>query len=252
MSLIRACFSLLLATAALPVSGQDYKREKRWSDEIVPGIVVGDAVWIARPQEREPKDRKFLGLFTQITKASVAVLLVHGAGVHPDHGVIGALRVSLADAGYSTLSVQMPVLNADAAPKEYQAVFPDAIARIRSAAGWLREKGYRIVLVSHSMGSSMSNAYYEQTIDASFAAWVCMGLGDRFGTMRNVKVPVLDVYGEKDLPGVMRGDWRRRMTVDSIPGSRQIMIRQADHFYSGREKELTTVIDEFIRNKVLP
>ena len=27
-------------------SGQDYEREQRWSQEIVPGLVVGDAVWL--------------------------------------------------------------------------------------------------------------------------------------------------------------------------------------------------------------
>jgi pimeloyl-ACP methyl ester carboxylesterase len=247
MFLIRVSACFILATAALPAASQDYEREKRWSDEVAPGLVVGDAVWIAGLN-----GRKFLGLLTEATHARAAVLLVHGVGVHPDHGVIGALRTGLADAGYVTLSIQMPVLDAQATPKEYQAVFPDAIARIRSAAGWLRAKSNkRIVLLSHSMGSSMSNAYYEQATDAPFAAWVCMGLGDRFGAMRNVKVPVLDVYGEKDLPSVLRGDWRRRITVDSIPGSRQVMIRQADHFYSGHEKELSAAIDEFIRGRAL-
>jgi alpha/beta superfamily hydrolase len=144
----------------------------------------------------------------------------------------------------------MPVLNAEATPRDYQAVFPDAIGRIRSSAAWLGQKGYRIVLASHSMGSAMSNAYYEQTPDSPFAAWVCMGLGDRYGAMRNVKVPLLDVYGENDLPSVMRGDWRRRITVESIQGSQQVMIRQADHFFAGHEKELATLIDGFIRNKV--
>ena len=69
--------------------------------------------------------------------------------------------------------------------------------------------------------------------------------------MRNVKVPVLDVYGEIDLPNVLRADWRRRMTIGSIAGSRQVRISGADHHYAGKEKELKAAIDGFLREQVL-
>ncbi len=46
--------------------------------------------------------------------AAGGVVVVHGLGVHPDWGLIGGLRTGLADAGYVTLSVQMPVLAATA------------------------------------------------------------------------------------------------------------------------------------------
>ncbi len=59
-------------------------------------------------------------------------------------------------------------------------------------------------------------------------------------------LPVLDVYGEKDLPSVLRADWRRRLTVEGIPGSAQVKIAAADHFYTGREKELTAEIETFL------
>ncbi len=96
------------------------------------------------------------------------------------------------------------------------------------------------------MGSWMSNVYYEQMPSAPFAAWVCMGLTGGFGGMGNVRVPVLDLYGEKDLAPVLRADWRRRLTLNNIPGSKQIMIPGADHHYTGREKELAATIHEFI------
>ena len=41
------------------------------------------------------------------------------------------------------------------------------------------------------------------------------------------------------------------MTVDSIPGSRQVIIAGADHFYAGREKQLLAAINTFIREQVL-
>ena len=246
--MIRAGLVILLLVHALAAPAQDYEREKRWSDEIVPGLVVGEAVWVDGPA-----GRKFLGLYAEAANARAAVLLIHGIGVHPDHGVIGALRASLADAGYSTLSIQMPVLGSEAPPSAYRTdVFANAVARIQAGGRWIRARGdSRIVLASHSLGSAMSGAYYEATPDSAFSAWVCMGLGGPYGKMLNVRGPVLDIYGEKDLPGVLGADWRRRMTVDSIPGSRQVKVAGADHFYAGREKVLSEIIDAFLREQVL-
>lgn len=233
---------LVLALCAVQALAQDYEREKRWAAEVVPGIVVGDAVSLKLPSGRE-----FLGLYAK-GKSNTSILLVHGVGVHPDHGVIGILRASLAELGYTTLSIQMPVQKSDATVRDYYpAVFPEAVERIRAGARWLQEKGAKkLVLLSHSMGSWMSNVYYEKTEDAPFAAWVCMGLTGGFGGMRNVHAPVLDMYGEHDLPQVLRADSRRRSTLESIPGSKQVMIPGADHHYIGKEKELAAAIRAFI------
>lgn len=235
-----AGFLLLCLGAA---HAQDYEREKRWAAEVVPSLVVGDAVRLKLASGRE-----FLGLFVEGKKTAPAILLVHGVGVHPDHGVIGILRASLADHGYATLSIQMPVQKSDAAIDDYYpAVFPEAAARIQAGAEWLAAKGHaRTVLLSHSMGSWMSNVYYERTPAAPFAAWICIGLTGGYGRMGNVKVPVLDVYGEKDLVQVLRADGRRRRTLEGIPGSKQVMIPGADHHYTGREKELASEIQAFV------
>ena len=235
----------LLLVAALPATAQDYEREKRWAAEIVPNVVVGDAL-----QLKLPSGREFLGLYTERKAAPAAVLLLHGVGVHPDHGLTGMLRVALADLGYSTLSIQLPVQKSDAQLEDYYpAVFPEAVERIGVAARWLQQRNYRrVVLLSHSMGSWMANVYYENTADPAFAAWVSIGLTGGFGGMRNVRVPVLDVYGEHDLPVVLRADWRRRATLLSIDGSKQVRIAGADHHYTGKEKELAARIHDFLAN----
>jgi len=233
----------ILLAAAFSAAAQDYEREKRWAAEIVPSLVVGDAV-----QLKLPSGREFLGLYTERKGTPAAVLLLHGVGVHPDHGVIGTLRVALADMGYATLSIQLPVQKSDAQLEDYfPAVFPEAVERVRAAGTWLAGHGYRrVVLLSHSMGSWMANVYYENTADSPFAAWVCMGLTGGFGGMRNVRVPVLDVYGEQDLAQVLRADWRRRATLVAIDGSKQVRIAGADHHYTGKEKELAAQIRDFI------
>jgi len=233
---------LVLLLAAFSATAQDYAREKRWAAEVVPNLVVGDAVQLRLPDKSE-----FLGIYTKPDAAKKAILLVHGVGVHPDHSVIGILRTTLADIGYATLSIQMPVQESDAAPDDYVSVFPEAAARIQAGADWLAAKGFaRPVLLSHSMGSRMANVYFERTPGAPFSAWVCMGLSGDFGRMGNVKVPVLDLYGENDLPGVLRADWRRRLTLNTIAGSAQAMIKGADHFYIGREPQLAETIRDFL------
>ena len=223
--------------------GQDYAREKRWANEVVPNVVVGDAVWL-----KEPEGREFLGLYAPVAGAKTAVLLVHGIGVHPNHGIIGELRVALSDMGYATLSIQMPVAAAGAKASDYYPkLFPDAIERIGVAAAWLAAKGFaHPVLLSHSMGSWMSESYFAATLKAPFAAWVCLGRGGPFGDLANVHVPILDVYGANDLPQVLRWAGERDHVLRKHPGSRQIVISAADHFYRGREQALEDQIERFL------
>ena len=237
----RRFLAWLIATATLPASGQDVLREQRWKNEVLSSLVVGDAVQI-----RLQSGAAFLGLYTQGRAGRPAVLLVHGAGVHPDHGVIGSLRVALADRGFTTLSIQMPVLAADARAEDYLPLFPEAGERIAAAAVWLQPRTHgSIVILSHSLGAWMTERYLESTKDAPFAAWICMG---RSGTLAAPArpIPILDVYGDHDLPPVLAEAEARRRTLARISGSRQIVIADADHFYTGKEAELADAIVPFI------
>src|SRR5688572_4195536 len=110
----RLALALVCAAAALEAPGQDYAREARWRAEVVPNLVVGDAVDLVTPS-----GRAFLGIHSPGKAGKAAIVLVHGIGVHPDHGLIGTLRMALADMGFATLSIQMPVLGADAQPRDY-------------------------------------------------------------------------------------------------------------------------------------
>ena len=71
------------------------------------------------------------------------MIVVHGVGVHPDWGLIGGMRTGLADAGFATLSVQMPVLAATAARDDYVALFPEAGERIAAAIAFLKTPRHR-------------------------------------------------------------------------------------------------------------
>ena len=195
----------IVATISTCAEAQDYAREKRWADEIVPGVVVGDAVYIQQTRGRDPT-HKFLALFADAPGAKTAVVLVHGVGVHPDHALIGALRQKLNDAGFATLSIQMPVAGANAKAEDYYpTVFDEAAHRIDLAGRWLQAKGYKqIVLLSHSMGAWMANEYLINTATSPFQAWICVGVTGRILSPGSVKLPTLDIYGENDLEPTRR------------------------------------------------
>src|SRR5512135_2281066 len=224
---LAALFSLV--AFAEPVA--DYAREKKWADEVVPGVVVGDPVYLQTPRGHH----KFLALFTPV-EGDRAAIIVHGMGIHPDWGMIGTLRTDLADRGFATLSIQMPVLAADAQGEAYPPTFPEAAERIAEAVGFLKAKGYtKLAIVSHSMGSRMSRVYMAGHPDPAVEAWASLGLS--FDDYAGLKQPILDLYGDNDLPPVLAKAGQRRQTL-AARDSRQVMIARSDHFYTGHESEM--------------
>ena len=239
------CIAAAAAFFLIPLSAnaQDYAREKRWESEVVGNLVVGEPVKLSLES-----GHAFLALYAPVPNAHNAIVLVHGLGVHPDHGVIGVLRSALVDRGYTTLSIQMPVQASDAGAEAYTPVlFDEAVERIAAAAAWLQTRGVRkFVLLSHSMGSRMSLAYWKTTKNAPYAAWICLGIPSAFSGLGSMRAPILDVHGEFDLPPVLAQATGRARTIESIPGSREVVIAGADHFYNGRETQLADAIVAFL------
>jgi pimeloyl-ACP methyl ester carboxylesterase len=225
---------LVLAFAALDAGAQDYARERRMEAEIVPALMVGEAVRL-----RTANGREFLGIYAHAPSARAAIVLVHGRNVHPDHELIGALRMKLNEMGYTTLGIQMPVLAAERQANEdfYPRLFPEAAGRIAAAGTWLQAKGEkRLVLLSHSMGSWMSSEYFEHDPAAPYLAWVSLGTLVRYGPAAKRR-PLLDVYGDADLPAVLEGVHARAKVA-----TRQVVIPNAGHMYTGRESAVADVV----------
>lgn len=226
---------------AQPSFGADYTREKKWADEVVPGVVVGDPVYLKQSNEHQ-----FLTLYTPVKDAKTAIIAVHGRGVHPDWGMIGVLRSSLADQGYTTLSVQMPVLKNDANDEDYVSTFPEAKERLRLAVDFLKSKGYsRIAIESHSLGSWMTYAYLTDHPDPAIKAWVAIGVGAKLDFSK-LKLPVLDLFGENDLPEVLANAAARKTALAGKRGSQQQMLPRADHFYTGLDNELVKTVTDYL------
>lgn len=236
-----AGFAMLFAVNAWAAgSVADYAREKKWADEVVPGLVVGDPVYLETPRGHH----KFLTLFTEAAGTDKAAIVVHGLGIHPDWGMIGTLRTELADRGFTTLSIQMPILAADARGDQYPPTFPEAAERIGEAVAFLKAKGYKhIAIVSHSMGARMSSVYLAGKPDPAVKAWASLGIPA--GDYQAMKLPILDLYGDNDLPPVLTNASNRKQSF-ATADSRQVKIARADHFFNGREAEMVTAVAEFL------
>ena len=223
----------------------DYARENRWADEITPAILVGDPVYLA-----QKSGHKFLALHAPNTQARAGVIVVHGMGVHPDWNLINVLRSQLAEQGYTTLSLQMPVLATDAKGEQYPALFPEAAERLQAAIAFLRDKGHRkVAIVSHSMGARMANHFLSNGGAGAIDAWVAVGISTGiYLQAETFKAPVLDIYGEKAFLVVLSNAARRADSIKRLRGSGQVSVAGADHYFNGAEAELVRHVKRFLDN----
>ncbi len=242
---------LLFLLAFLPVKStwaQDYEREKRWADQIQASLMIGDAVWL-----EQKNGHKFLSLFTVPKTPKGAVIIAHGRGWSPDYELYGTLRTRLADMGWTTLSVQMPVLPSTAILGLYVPLYPDARERFQLAVDYLKGKGYKkIAIVSHSLGATMANQYLIRTDDTSVGAWVFVGILQGLEEMYRIHIPVLDIYGSNDWTVTMWGGPERLAQLKQHPGSKQVVVKDATHFFEGREEELLKEINGFLDASFAP
>jgi pimeloyl-ACP methyl ester carboxylesterase len=218
----------------------DYGRERKWAEEILPSVLTGDPVYLDQADGHQ-----YLTLYAPGDIGKTAVVLAHGIGVHPDWGLIGALRQKLPDAGHATLSVQMPVLKADAKGDDYVPTFDLAAQRLKQSVAWLKARGYtRIAMVSHSLGCRMTYRYLSGTPDADVVAWVAISTPgtEDYATLKQT---VLDLYGDNDLAHVLMNAPARAKGLRQ-PGSMQRRIAGADHFFDGKDAALFDVVRGFL------
>ena len=253
---------IVLLLAGLP-SGQvaaqttsDQKREKNWANQVVDTVVVGEPVWLSA------RRHKFLALYAPPARAGgQGVILLHGRGVHPAWGFIDNLRTDLADAGYHTLSLQAPILAADAPFGAYGKTFPEAFERIDAGVQYLKAKGVgHIVLLGHSSGAMAAVAYPAKRPQTPLAGVVAIGLSTYAHgpdtmqpalMLKSVRVPVLDLYGANDLHEVLSYAGARRAAAQEAgnKGYSAVRVPDANHFFTDHYETLKKhIIDWLGRN----
>lgn len=237
--------SLFLALGG-PVQASDKAKEQRWADQIVGMLIDGEAVWLGEGED------KFLGIYTEETTGEPkgTVIIAHGMGVHPNwQEVIYPLRTRLPEYGWSTLSIQMPVLSNDAEIMDYAPLIPEAAPRIELAARFLKDRHEGpTFLVAHSLGSIMSAAALAEKPSLPVDGFVAIGMSSReldphlntVAYLEKIELPVLDIFGSRDLEQVLSTREKRARATRKAGNDdyRQVQIEGADHFFVGLEDEL--------------
>jgi pimeloyl-ACP methyl ester carboxylesterase len=243
------------ATAApIQTTGSDLGKELRWREQIVDSLMDGEAV------DLTAGEATFLGLYTEAEEdAGRGAIIVHGIGVHPNWPqVVYPLRTALPRDGWSTLAIQMPVLENEATGADYAPLIAESAPRLAAAVAYLKAHGAeRIVIVAHSLGATMVNDALAARSD-DVDAYVAIGMSssglqagrDNVELVRRITIPMLDLFGENDLPAVVSGARERAETAAANPGYHQVQIPGADHFFEGYEEPLIETVVQWLDQTV--
>ncbi|MDH3354650.1 MAG: alpha/beta hydrolase family protein, partial [Chromatiales bacterium] len=187
-----------------------------------------------------------------------AAIILHGRGLHPNwEQVVKPLRTLLPEHGWHTLALQMPVMEKKAKYFDYVPIFPEAYPRIEAAIDHLKAQGFKhIVLIAHSCGAHMAMHWIDLNGDNDIAGYVGIGMGATDYKQKMVKpfpldkmkVPTLDLYGEKDFPAVLRMAPERWSKIQKSGNtlSQQIQINGADHYFVDKGDELVEAVSGWL------
>lgn len=242
-----------LIAAILPAfeaAASDVAKEQRWRDQIVDSIMDGEAVDVM------VDGRGVLGIYTEAAEDSTkGMIIAHGIGVHPNWDqVVLPIRVEMAERGWHTLSIQMPILENEAQEQEYFDIYPEGGPRLQAAEKFLQDRGVESwVYVGHSMGSQMTALYLSKGIPAQASGFIAVGMNAAQGdasvnaanSLKKIDLPVLDLYGSEDLDFVVNTAEKKRQASAHNKAYTQKVVEGANHFFDGKNGELIEIVDDW-------
>ncbi|MGD8955919.1 MAG: alpha/beta fold hydrolase [Chromatiaceae bacterium] len=255
MRLVRLLILTLGVSLCGAAAASDLGKEKRWAEQIVDALLDGEAVYLNDGRT------EFLALETESTAGDSrrAAIVMHGTGVHPNWPtVVQPLRVGLTEAGWHTLSIQMPVLPNEAEHAAYADIYDWVPGRIDAGIRHLRDQGFQtIVLVGHSQGSTMAVYYLsrqpqpvEGFVAVGMSGGIASGPMDTLAQLPALAVPTLDLYGSEDLPEVLDSAEERAAQARKAGGDySQQVVAGADHFFDGEEAELLEAVNAWLATR---
>lgn len=250
--------SLLSMMSSMPAFAQiwsDAEKEQRWAEQIVDTLFDGETIWL------NAEGHEFLAIEMEASEGNTerAAIVVHGIGVHPNWDqVVRPLRVGLAEYGWHTLSIQMPILLNDADSFQYAPLLDEVSVRIKAAIDYLKDNGQReIVIAAHSMGATMTMRYTQDVADPAILGLVLIGMQggsetvyDNTLALKNIRIPVLDLYGSEDLPEVLDYTERKASASAENKAFQQIEVEGANHFFDGFDDELVDTVAKWLQDNI--
>ena len=249
-------------------------------DESEIGISLEKSVGFGTPTWLTNGGSRFFSIYTpdQTGRPKGAAIVLHGANAHPDWpDVVNPIRTYLPRHGWATLSIQLPPMETI---EDYSRIQQIVNNRIDKATEFLRNKGFgNVALIGYGTGAMGGSAYLANVtnriqgfvgISLSVLANLEEGTESVPEQLSKIKIPMLDIYGSRDLEQVTRFAFKRAMAVNEArgitppPGSelidtreiqyessfrpvsstsqrtyRQIKIYGADHHFTGHQRTLS-------------
>ncbi|MET0069636.1 MAG: DUF3530 family protein [Candidatus Thiodiazotropha sp.] len=253
----RCLLLLLIIAAAASLDAANLSREQRISEGLAAGVLSGDPVWL------EAGSVRFLAIHVASFAAvrQGGAILLHDSGAHADwHEVINPLRHHLAERGWDTLSLQLPLGDNPSDPSNSASLLSLSGPRIKAGIDFLNDRQVEAVaLIGHGLGAAMAMDFIAAQ-GAGIGALVAVGVAPG-GTgeedplarlLAGSDVPILDLYGSLDLPAVVDSA-RERRALAARHGRdryRQERVSGADHYFSGMHEELNNRIAAWLRQAV--
>ena len=214
---------------------------------------------------------RFIGLYkrakiseTKIGEVNGVVILVHGMGAHPDWpDVISPLRTRLTEIGWSTLSIQMPILSPEEPVAEYGKTLRMANSRIQAAVDYLHDWEIEpIVLLGYSFGAVQAANFLASNKPENIQAFISVSVLvqkfikpkiDMYKFIGEISVPMLDIYAEEDLEDVRRGIDDRRLAANKNGNNefQQIELQGSGHHFLEFEDILIEQIQIWLESMTL-
>ena len=208
---------------------------------------------------------RFIGIYqrSRTDESHGVIILVHGMGAHPDWpDVISPLRTQLPEFGWSTFSLQMPILSPEESIAEYSKTLKDAENRLHAAVDYLHAWEIEpIILLGYGFGAAQAASYLasdKNENNINIRAFVSVSMLAQkfirpslnvFKLIGEINIPILDIYGEEDLGDVRRGIDDRRLAASKNKNDafRQIELKHAGHNYLGVEMALVEQIQHWLQ-----
>jgi pimeloyl-ACP methyl ester carboxylesterase len=211
---------MLLASASLLASGV-LAAESPNATPAKPTGFIGESVTL------QQEGKAFSGLYADVTintkKAARrrATLLVPDLGAPADaREIIEPLRTQLPRAGWATLSLELPALTPGSPRSAYGSTIAEAVKRVQTGVEFLASKGAEsIIVIGHGIGAVVVVKYLSATPDPKVAGFAAVGLHlaadieppvDLLADLATLGVPMLDLYGGRDIDSVRASAEARR------------------------------------------
>lgn len=243
---------------ALTCVASDEKREAQIAQDVQQTLNVGHAVWL------DVGGKKVLGLRTDTTKSpSVGmIILLHDTGGHPNQqAVIKNLRAFFPEHHWATLSIQMPLREASAPVQDYYSLFPEAKTRLLEAIKFAKaEKAEKVVVIGYGLGGLMASYTLADMKTDDVDALVTISLpvpqtsepqAQTLPLISKITLPMLDIYGENDMPDVVQNARDKKVTGKVNPHYRQVKIDNEGHLFLHDDGVLVKRIYSWLGSKEL-